>query len=274
MNAKTTMRRKAGVYMNYEAGRWAAGVPGLGAVGQAILRALAESSDQYGCSWSSQGVTAAHAQCAKRTVGRYIRIFQERGLVRIIGRIGYHGGRISCVCIVTGWPKRKLMPETGHPKLGRVIREDPLSRALHDTLAQESRRGEDTAATQNKIRELKNTTTDAQMKVVLDRCFQALGPWANDGNRASLSADLSGLLWLVESYDLERHILPVLQEKSGYGLGAPHLRTWRYFREPIQRRAGMIADPVRRQAPEDEDTSNPDGREPHRPVAHRSRSNW
>lgn len=95
MGFRAPKRRKAGAYMHYAAGRWAAGVSGLGAVGQAILRALAESTDEYGCAWPKQSVIAAHAQCSKRTVGRYIRMFRERGLVRVIGRIGDHGGRIA-----------------------------------------------------------------------------------------------------------------------------------------------------------------------------------
>lgn len=241
MGFATRKRRKAGVYMNYEAGRWAVGVPGLGAVGRSILLALAHSSDLHGCSWSSQAVIAAHAQCAKRTISRHLRMLEERGLIRVIGRIGAHGGRTSCAYILVGWPGRELIPEAGHPVLGRAIRENALSRAMHATLVQESHQGDDTVATQNKEDGIKDTTTNAEIERVLDRCFEALGPWANDVNRAYLAKDLSGLLQLIECYDLEKHILPVLIEKSSHGLNPPPLWKWQYFREPIQHRAAAMA---------------------------------
>lgn len=234
-------RWKAGVYMNFKAGRWAAGVPGLGAVCRSILLELAHSSDLHGCSWSSQAVIAAHAQCAKRTVSRHLQTLEERRLVRVIGRLGDHGGRISCVYILVGWADRTLIPEAGHPTRGRTIREDALSRALHETLVQESHRGNDTVATQNKDKEIKNTTTNPEIERIMDRCFKALGPWASEINRAYLSKDLAGLSQLIECYDLEKHILPVLTEKSSHGLNPPLLRTWRYLQEPIQHRANVMA---------------------------------
>lgn len=90
-------------------------------MGRSILLALAYSSDPHGCSWPSQSVIAAHAQCSKRTVSRHLQALEERRLVRVIGRIGDHGGRISCVNILVGWPGRELIPEAGHPVLGRAI---------------------------------------------------------------------------------------------------------------------------------------------------------
>lgn len=240
MGFATRKRRKAGIYMNYEARRWAVGVPGLGAVGRSILLALAHSSDALGCSWSSQAAIAAHAQCAKRTVSRHLRILEARGLIRMIGRIGDHGGRTSCVYILVGWPGRELIPEAGHPVLGRAIRENALSMALHATLVQESHQGNDTVATQNKEDGIKDTTTNAEIERILDRCFEALGPWADDANRAYLAKDVSGLLQLIRCYDLEKHILPVLTEKSSHGLHPPPLWTWRYLQEPIHNRASAM----------------------------------
>lgn len=212
-------------------------------MGRSILLALAYSSDPHGCSWASQGVIAAHAQCSKRTVSRHLRIFQERGLVRVVERCGYHGGRISCVYILVGWAGRKLIPQAGHPRLGPAIREDALSRARHHILTQESHRGTDSAADQNKTNEIKkeDTTTALEAEKIQERCLEALGPWADDANRACLGKDRSGPLQLIEVYDLEKHILPVLSEKSSKGFKAPPLRTWRYFQEPIQDRAEQMA---------------------------------
>lgn len=252
MSSETRRRRKAGVYIHIGATRWAAGVPGLGAICRSILLELAGSSDAYGCSWSSQAAIAAHAQCAKRTVSRHLRMLEERGLIRVIGRIGEHGGRTSCVYILVGWPGRQLIPDGGHPVLGRAIRENALSKALHATLAQERRKGDDAAATQNKDKGIKDTTTSPELERILDRCFKALGPWATDVNRAYLSKDLATLSQLIECYDLEKHILPVLTEKSSHGLAPPPLRTWRYLQEPIHRRAtAYMATEAKRQMARD-----------------------
>lgn len=63
----------------------------------------------------------------------------------------------------------------------------------------------------------------------------------NEVNRAHLAKDQAGLSQLIELYDLEKHVLPVLIEKSSHGLNPPVLRTWRYLQEPIQHRAEVMA---------------------------------
>lgn len=232
MRGASDMRRNP--HMNFKAARWAAGVSGLGAHGRSILLSLAHMADLYGVCFPSWNTLAIQSQCSERTVGRNLQEFERRNLVIRQARFAKHHGRISSFYILIGWPERALIPATGHPSHGIEIRETRHTRSLHEDLQPERHRDGVPVAMQNQSLSIKDSTTAAEITIALERCLQALGPWANDQNRNSLTNDMRGLSALCDEYDLETHILPVLAEKSSHGTKAPPLKVWKYFREPIR----------------------------------------
>lgn len=232
------MRRNP--HMNFNAARWAAGVSCLGAPGRSILLSLAHMSDPYGVCYPSWNTLAIQSQCSKRTVGRNLREFERRNLVVSQARYAKHHGRINSFYILVGWPERVLIPATGHPKFGMEILETGYTRILHEDLQTERHEGRVSAAVLNQSILIKDSTTAAEITVPLECCLQALGPWANEQNRKTLTGDLRGLSALLDEFDLEAHILPVLAEKSRHATSAPPLRTWNYFKEPIRNLASKM----------------------------------
>lgn len=221
-------------YMNFNAARWAAGVGGLGATGRSILLTLAQMSDNHGVCFPTWHTLAVQSQCSKRTVGRYLAAFEERNLVVRRARFAVHHGRVGSFYILIGWPGRVLIPPTGHPKHGRGVFETPSTCLLHKDLQSEWHGGNVIAAMPKNSTLSIDSTTAAEIARSLERCLDALGPWANDENRRRLSSDVEGLSELLENFDLEQHVLPVLAAKSSHGTKAPPVRVWAYFREPIR----------------------------------------
>ncbi|MDR5651431.1 helix-turn-helix domain-containing protein [Ruixingdingia sedimenti] len=219
--------------MNFHAARWAAGVGGLGTPGRSILLTLAHMSDNHGVCFPNWHTLAVQSQCSKRTIARHLTVFEERNLVVRQARFAKHHGRISSFYILIGWPGRDLIPPTGHPKHGMAILETPSTRFLYEDQQSGWHGDGATAAVRKNNNLILDSTTAAEIALSLERCLDALGPWANDENRRMLSGDVEGLSALLEHFDLEQHVLPVLAAKSSHGTKAPPLRVWGYFREAI-----------------------------------------
>ena len=109
--------------LNSAATRWAHLVPVLRPVEKALLLVLARHADQYGCSWCSQKTLAAQAGCCGRSVRSVFKGFESRGLIRRLSRMAPHGGQLTDAVVLTGWPGRTLIPDTGHPQLGPLVTE-------------------------------------------------------------------------------------------------------------------------------------------------------
>ena len=221
---------------NRLATEWAHAVPVLRSSEKMLLLVLARRSDEHGCSWCSQKTLATESGCCDRTVRKLLKMFEHRGLVRRVGRMGQHGAQLTDVVIIMGWPERKLIPEGGHPKLGPVLRETRETRRQWTVNRTQARAqfpaGPEAAADQNKDN-LNNTTT-VQLEEALTACYEALGPWATAENMQGLSDDLKTLQsWIEKGIDLHLHILPVLAEKATSQRKIPLLRTWRYFEVPV-----------------------------------------
>lgn len=249
------MRRNP--HMNFKAARWAAGVSGLGAQGRSILLSMAHMSDTHGVCFPSWNTLAIYSQCSKSTVRRNLREFARRNLVVSQARFAEHHGRISSFYILIGWPGRVLIPETGHPRHGMDILETRHTRNLHEDLQSERQGGGVSATLLNQCLSIKDSTTAAEITIALERCLKALGPWANDQNRNSLTNDVQGFSALLDDFDLETHILPVLAEKSSHATKAPPLRVWKYFWEPIR---NLALKQEKKRPPKD--SLPPDGEQP------------
>ncbi len=221
-------------YMNFKAARWAAGVGGLGATGRSILLTLAQMSDNHGVCFPTWHTLAVQSQCSKRTVGRNLAAFEERNLLVRQARFAVHHGRIGSFYILIGWPGRDLIPPTGHPTHGMAVLETQSTRFLYED-QQSGWHGDGVTAAVVKNNTITiDSTTAAEIARSLERCLDALGPWANDENRRRISIDVEGLSELLENFDLEQHVLPVLAARSSHGTKAPPVRVWAYFREPIR----------------------------------------
>ena len=226
--------------MNTSATDWVHSLPVLRSTGRMLLVVIARHSDLYGCSWCSQKTLAAETGCCDRTVRNLLKGFENRNLIRRIGRMGDNGAQTTDVIMLVGWPERKLLPDTGHPKSRVAVKETPeTKRSWAYNRAQprnEIPEGAETNSDQNK--EILNKPITVGLEKALEACFAALGPWATSENRQYLVDDLSTLQsWLEKGIDLNRHILPVLAEKAKNTSKIPILRTWRYFENPIGKAA-------------------------------------
>lgn len=244
-------RPKCSTPANPAASRWAFTVPMLRSTQKKLLDVLAVHSDEYGVSWCRQKTLAFETGCSDRTVRTVLNLFEFRGLIRRVGRLGQHGAQLTDVVILVGWPDRKLIPTTGHRILKLAIQESFETRRQWSQLQPHPRqqlpRGVAARSDQN-ISIINNTTTE-QIDEVLTVCFEALGSWATTENRQHLSDDTRTLQdWLDRGIDLHRHVVPVLTKKATSQAKIPVLRTWRYFEVPIGKavnRKGLRASVVR-----------------------------
>ncbi|WP_457650367.1 helix-turn-helix domain-containing protein [Profundibacter sp.] len=232
-------------FVNFKAVVWVGTLDGPTGLALALLHTIARHSDKFGCSWCARSTLAKESGCSIRTVASHLKTLEALNLIRRIGRLGDHGGRVSSVLVLCGWPERNPIPPAGHPLLGKSIKEDKYD-ALK--LAYLGRRRKslpeprENSALQNKISE-KNITTDTEKTRLLDVAFEALGRWATEENRRYLSQDVGTLIKLIEDlHDPERVILPVLREKAEKTANIPTLRTWRYFLKAFEARGGWTQD--------------------------------
>lgn len=231
---------------NLHAMRWATGVPGLGN-SRPVFLAIAEFCDDYGVMWHSNASIARHAQCCARTVRTHTAKLAEIGLIRIVGRFAKEKGQTSNAYILAGWPARKWMPVSGHPKLGRSVNEDKYERLIKSFREKNFPRGAEQPAdeTTNGIIFPESTSDEellAEVVKALDACVEALGDWATTENRKRLGNQLDSFLELVNTgLPLKTVILPVLRAKAQSGQEIPVLSSWAYFTEPVQRRADALA---------------------------------
>jgi|GEM_PF-1485159 len=234
-------RPKVVAPMNFEASRWAHTVPVLRPIHKAVLLVLARHADRHGCSWCSQKTLAAESGCCDRSVRSVLKGFEERGLIRRIGRMGAHGGQLTDVVVLAEWPGRCLIPETGHPLLGRYVKETEQTR-FQWTQARAQMRAEippDAAGAPDQNKSILISTITTQNDKLLEQCFEALGPWATVENMQFLIDDFAMLLnWLKQGLHLQRDILPVLAKKSKSEGEIPLIRTWKYFEKAVRNAAG------------------------------------
>jgi len=111
--------------LNSAATRWAHLVPVLRPVEKSLMLVLAWHADQYGCSGGGQKTLAAQTDCCERSVRSVFKGFEIPGLIRRISRRGAHGEQLTDVAVLTGWPGRTHIPDTGHPKIGHLVKETP-----------------------------------------------------------------------------------------------------------------------------------------------------
>ena len=244
--------------LNFEATRWAHMVPILRPIQKAILLVLARHADKYGCSWCSQKTLAAEAGCCDRSVRSVLQIFEQRNLIRRIGRMGSNGGQLTDVVALTDWPGRILIPDTGHPMLGRYVKETLQTKQQWSQIRAQSRTmlPPDAARVSDQNKCIQTNTTTVQYDKLLEQCFEALGCWATAENMRYLVDDIPTLLkWLNLGLDLRRHILPVLAEKAKNEEKIPLIRTWKYFEKAVCKVATKRGSPVRKEA----DQNSPEG---------------
>lgn len=239
------------VYVNLPALRWAQSRRHVKKYRRALLLELARQADKYGASFSSTKTLATEIGVSDRTIRRCLDDLEELGIVRRIGRVGLHGGQISNVFIVIGWPDRTRIPRTGHPKLGPAVQEsgtDLLNQlARHWTDCQYP---PDRMSGQNKNKE-ENTTTVAENGALLATCFAALGRWATEQNRSLLTADIATLeKCIADGTDLQVQIVPTLRAISQREK-IPVLRSWTYFadmfaagRRSAPKKESFVANPA------------------------------
>lgn len=255
-------RRSPEPSFNLSVMAWARTIPQPKGLARALLFELARCADEFGCSWYRQASIAQNIGCTSRTVRTHLGTLQALGLVRRIGRVGSHGGRISSVVHLIGWPDRKLIPRSGHPRLDYKVQEDKyaaLERSRILAMAgKKDPEGAETPADQNNTNEI-NTTIEASMM----RCLEALGPWATASNRAKLLRNSRTFEELLEAgFDLEAEFLPLLRSKAGSKAAIPTLVSWKYFQDALQAQRTDLAKPQNRpsrpkhhHAPENRDLS-------------------
>ncbi|HHG90474.1 MAG TPA: helix-turn-helix domain-containing protein, partial [Devosia sp.] len=123
-------------YVNFKAVAWVDTLDGPTGFALALLNTIARHSDEFGCSWCNRNTLARKTGCSIRTVANHLRTLEALGLIRRIGRLSDHGGRLSSVLVLRGWPGRKRIPAEGHPKLGGSIKEDKYEALERAYLAQ------------------------------------------------------------------------------------------------------------------------------------------
>lgn len=215
---------------------WAWSAPVQSASDRLVLVALAQHVDRFGCTVVGQRRLAHLSGLSDRTVRAALRRLTDAGIIRRIRRITRHGGRTTDAAILQCWPERLLLPDGGHPRWGRRIRETLDSLLAHGA-PQGNRRDlpppPERPAGQEQMK--MNMTThgneaDHDLCVALD----ALGPWATPENRAWLTADRLVLAeWRRRGLDIARELAPILARRATERRDVPVLRTWRYFERAI-----------------------------------------
>ncbi len=248
----TADRKRATGFINVRACIWVQSLDAPAGLALALLHVIARHADDFGCCWCKRKTLAKEAGCCVRTVAAHLRRLEELGLIRRIGRRGDHGGRISSVLLLQGWPERAPIPPAGHPSLGSNIKEDKydaLERAFRSRKGRTLPDPGATVALQNITIE-KNTTTGAEKTALLDSGFAALGSWATAENRQYLTRDVGTLEEMIATgHAFDSDILPVLRAKAATAGRVPVLRTWRYFLKPVEERSAALRNAAQRRAP-------------------------
>ncbi len=238
-------RKRPRKFINLDAVSWASTVDQPKGLARALLFALARSADRFGCSWNGRATLAKEVGCKPRTISTHLGTLKRLGLIRVVGRLGPHGGRISNVVQLTEWPGRIASPRSGHPTLGHTVQEDRWSALLRERTSSGTEHyfpeGPANPASQNNTVEI-NTTTEVSLKA----CLDALGAWATDNNREKLIRSAETLEALLkEGFGLEADILPLLRAKASSRAVVPDLASWNYFRSALEARR---ARPTRKRA--------------------------
>lgn len=222
------------IYVNTAAIRWAEAQNQFpDGITQAVLRFLATKADQFGCSYYTLSSMVNEVGFCERTLRDRLKILSSAGLVRKIRRTR-NGQRAGNVYQLIAWPGRKLIPDEGHPKLGRYVVEDVISLSSWALNRHQMPSNPASGAALNQTNEKILLTCKEERRAILDLCLDALGRWATQKNRAGLIAAHGTLFELLDAgYDLHAHVLPVLRSKAESSQRIPRLNSWLYFREAI-----------------------------------------
>lgn len=225
----------AHVPFNGRAVHWAIGAPVPNRMAGAVLVALATRCDRYGCTIVGQRSLAEALRASDRTVRKHLKLLETFGLIRRAARATRHGGRTSDLTQLVAWPGRQLLPDAGHPRFGTRLRETLLSRVAHvQAQAALARRNAvppppEAGSRKEPFNEdppIYSPQDDAALQLALN----ALGACATVENRAYLTADRAALQhWRELGLDVERDLVPILNEFASRGPSDKLLRTWRYF---------------------------------------------
>lgn len=222
------------IFVNNAALRWAETQNQIeNGITRAVLRFLAVKADQFGCSFYALESMAHELGFCERSLRDRLKTLRAAGLVRKIRRTR-RGLQVGSVYQLIAWPGRELIPQKGHPKLGRYVVEDMTSLSCWELNRHQMHSEPESDAALNQTIEKNLLTCREDQDAILDRCLEDLGRWATQKNRAGLLAARGTLFELLdEGYDLHRHVLPVLRDKAESRQRIPRLNSWRYFREAI-----------------------------------------
>lgn len=189
---------------------------------KALLLLLARRSDEFGCSFYKQKILANELGCSSRSVREHVRVLENYGLVRVIGRL-QNLRQTSNVYHLVCWTGRSKLPANGHVRLGKYIKEPSYKDFFAALQRQNSLHQQENSADHKYSNELKGPTAEEE---TCETCLEALGDWVNPQERDLLREDCLALLQLIDrGYSLEAHILPVLRRMAGIGSqGFPHPR--------------------------------------------------
>ncbi|WP_348984660.1 helix-turn-helix domain-containing protein [Paracoccus sp. PARArs4] len=224
-------------YTNIYALSWADGFRTIPQGPKALLLFLARKADAYGCSYYKKEAMAASLGCSRRTVQNHLRILENYGLLRTIGRCAnFH--QISNVYHLIGWLGRAQLPLGGHRELGQYVKEPSQPEFMAALEKQNLLRAAEKFALHNNSNKLLTTSAEED---VLEICIAALGTWITPTDRDLLRLDCLSLFQLIEhGYDLEAHILPLLRKKATARRKGHPIRTWHYFTEAIAEFAATV----------------------------------
>lgn len=223
-------KQPQGPYINLEPFRWADAINGLALGPKSLLLLLARRSDQYGCSFYRQEILGNELGCSRRSVRDHVRALEKHGLVRTIGRLE-HFRQTSNVYHLVGWTGRTELPASGHPSLGKYIKEPPHRDFLAALRRQNLLHHPANPADHNNINEITSTSAEEE---TLEACLEALGEWLSPQERELLREDCLALFSLLEQgSSLTAHILPVLREKAQTKRSNGVIQKWRYFAHAI-----------------------------------------
>lgn len=229
-----TKPRSRRAYINTEALKWADTFLNLPMGPKSLLLFLARKADAYGCSYYKKGAVAAHLGCSSRSVQSYLRVLEDHGLIRVIGRTDTQK-QISNVYHVIGWTARNQLPKQGHPNLGRFIKEPSQAAFLSALQKQNFLQQAEKSALHNNNTEILTALAEED---VLESSIAALGTWINPQERELLREDHLSLLDLIEQgYGFEDHVLPVLRKKANARRKVRLIRSWHYFSDAIAEHA-------------------------------------
>lgn len=223
-------KRAGGPYINLKALGWADRIGGLALGPKALLLLLARRSDDYGCSFYRQKILADELGCSPRSVREHVRVLEKYGLVRVIGRLE-NFRQTSNVYHLVCWAGRSKLPETGHPDLGRYIKEPLYKDFLAALRRQNSLHQGEKSAGHNYNNEITATFAEEEQ---CETCLEGLGDWVSPQEKDLLRQDYLTLLHLIaQGYSLDAHVLPVLRTKAQAQPPKKLIRSWNYFAKPV-----------------------------------------